>query len=130
MNRHVRRRAAAQKRRKSRLKPFRETCIAYGEGGDELECAEGFDGAEYYIEVGGKRIAVRGDGVWVSLVPGWTVETSPDYKTTTIEYRGPNEATPIQLMVLNEQDIDYLLQPTMEVFGQGLPELACVARRS
>jgi hypothetical protein len=72
-----------------RLKRFRETYIAYGEGGDELEIAHGFDGTEFYTEVSGKRIAVRRDGAWVSLEPGWTVETSPDYETTTIKYYDP-----------------------------------------
>jgi hypothetical protein len=72
-----------------RLKSFRTAFIAQGDDGDELEVTQGFDGTEFYTEVSGKRIAVRRDGAWVSLEPGWIVETSPDYETTTIKYYDP-----------------------------------------
>jgi hypothetical protein len=65
---------------------FRETFIARDDNGDELEITQGYDGVDFYTEVSGRRIAVRGDGKWVSVVPGWKVETSPDYETMTVSY--------------------------------------------
>jgi hypothetical protein len=68
------------------MQRFRETFVCRGEPGDELEITQGYDGSEFYTEIHGKRIAVRRDGKWVSLVPGWKVTTSPDYEEITVSY--------------------------------------------
>jgi hypothetical protein len=70
------------------MERFRETFACRGDDGDELQITQGFDGKEFYTEVGGRRVAIRRDGAWVSLDPDWEVETSPDYEQTIVSYRG------------------------------------------
>jgi len=77
-----------------KLNSIRKTLIGQGEGeieGAQLKAVVGFDGAEIYVEVRGVRIAVyRGDGEWLTLEPGWKVETSsPDHEVMTISRFDP-----------------------------------------
>jgi hypothetical protein len=53
---------------------------------DDLEITMGFDGDEFYVAVGNTRIAKRSDKAWISLVPGWRVETSDDYEQIKVWY--------------------------------------------
>jgi hypothetical protein len=53
-----------------------------------------FTGEDCFVEFEGLRIAKRGHGgtehagTWISLEPGWTVYSSADRSTITIEHNG------------------------------------------
>jgi hypothetical protein len=57
---------------------------------EHLEFAIVCDGSNLFIEVDGVgRIAKRENLKWVSLIPGWSVDSPLDHATISITYRPP-----------------------------------------
>jgi len=51
---------------------------------DTPEITMSFDGENCFIVLNGERIAKRDHQTWISLVPGWSVISSPDLGSLTV----------------------------------------------